>query len=75
MPLYEYICEADKSIIELRRSMADADAPVKDPENRGRTFTRRLSAFQATTSSPSRDLPLNQGCCPCGRPGGGCSPN
>ena len=32
MPLYEYRCEEDGSLVTLLRSMAEADEPVEDPE-------------------------------------------
>src|SRR2546423_5868450 len=76
MPLYEYICEQDGSVLELLRPMADADEPVKDPDGRGRTFKRKHSTFAtgagaaAGTSVLSRQRGAD-GCCPCGKPGGG----
>lgn len=69
MPLYEYVCDQDGEVIELRRSMADADAPVEDPRNEGRTFTRKLSTFAA--KSGSTVLPTFG--CPCGDPNGPCN--
>ena len=73
MPLYEYACE-DGTTLELIRPMSEADAPVEDPEGKGRTFTRKHSTFSAGSAS-DRSLPTS-GCCPCGKPGGGCgSPN
>jgi hypothetical protein len=74
LPLYEYIAD-DGAILELLRPMADADNPVEDPEGRGRTFRRKLSTFAAASSSDVRagGVPLNQGCCPCGKAPGGCS--
>jgi putative FmdB family regulatory protein len=73
MPLYEYICDQDGTVIEAHRPMADADKPLPDPDGKGRTFKRQLSTFAARGSSPSASasLPLG-GCCPCGKPGGGC---
>ncbi|MEL6328896.1 MAG: FmdB family zinc ribbon protein [Planctomycetota bacterium] len=68
MPLYEYECEQDGTVLELRRPMADADKPVEDPENKGRTFARRPSTFSAQAARAS----LPQAHCPCGKPGGGC---
>ena len=47
MPLYEYICEQDGTVLELMRPMAQADAPVDDPAAKGRVFTRKLSMFSA----------------------------
>lgn len=48
MPIYEYVCEEpgkESVVIELLRSVADADKPVSDPEGKGRVFKRRLSVF------------------------------
>jgi len=78
MPLYEYICEEDGTIIELRRPMDEADAPVADPDGLGRRFARRLSSFRARSApspaSPHVPLPTcGAGACPCGTPGGPCS--
>ncbi|MEM0984416.1 MAG: FmdB family zinc ribbon protein [Planctomycetota bacterium] len=71
MPLYEYRCEQDGTVLELRRSMADADKPVPDPEYRGRTFRRVLSGFQAKSSTPAASS-LPQACCPCGQAASRC---
>ncbi len=73
MPLYEYVCEQDGEVIELRRPMADADAPVEDPRNQGRSFTRKLSAFAARSADTERSVPLPTSGCPCGNPAGPCS--
>jgi putative FmdB family regulatory protein len=71
MPIYEYSCEQDGTVIELIRPMSQADAPVEDPEGKGRTFTRKHSTF--SSSAPGdRSLPTSVGCCPCGRNQGGC---
>ncbi len=75
MPMYEYRCEEDGSVLELRRSMADADAPVEDPEGRGRTFVRAISSFStggSASAGRSMALPRSGGCCPCGKTSGGC---
>jgi predicted nucleic acid-binding Zn ribbon protein len=77
MPQYEFVCEEDGSTMTLLRSMRDADLPVEDPEGRGRVFRRALSAPMIGASTGSRgssDVPLSGsgGCCPCGKPGGGC---
>ena len=74
MPLYEYICEQDGTVLELMRAMAEADRPVEDPEARGRTFTRKFSTFAAGGSAASASatgLPMG-GCCPCGKNQGMC---
>jgi putative FmdB family regulatory protein len=72
MPLYEYICEQDGTVIELLRPMAEADKPVQDPENKGRVFTRKHSTF-ASTGPAGRSLPIGGGGgCACGKPHGGC---
>jgi putative FmdB family regulatory protein len=74
MPLYEYECEQDGSVIEVLRSMADADKPLDDPDGKGRHFKRRQSTFAtgaAVTASSGRSVPLG-GCCPCGKAAGSC---
>lgn len=76
MPLYEYECEQDGTVIEVQRPMADADKPLPDPEGKGRVFRRKFSTFAArggtAAGAAGSPLPLG-GCCPCGKPGGGCS--
>lgn len=74
MPIYEYVCEQDGSVIELLRPMADADKPVEDPDGRGRTFRRRQSTFLMTASGErsGREVPVGT-CCPCGRRDGPCA--
>ena len=69
MPIYEYECEQDGSVIEMLRPMSKADEPVEDPEGRGRTFKRRHSTFATggQTAAPARG---GGGCCPCGKVGG-----
>ena len=74
MPLYEYHCEADGTTIEVQRPMSDADKPLPDPQGKGRTFTRQFSTFMTGGSAAATDTPLPT-CCPCGKPGGGCSMN
>lgn len=75
MPLYEYRCVEDGEVIELLRSMREADAPVEDPEGRGRTFERIHSAFRVgegvTTAASTR--PGMGGGCACGHPHGPCA--
>jgi len=72
MPLYEYVCEEDGSVLELIRPMDAADDPVEDPEGLGRRFVRRHSTFQAKGGRPeSTPLPVG-GFCPCGKPASGC---
>lgn len=72
MPIYEYLCEQDGTVLELLRPMRDADAPVPDPEGLGRTFIRKPSAFMAPAPGAGAPGPSPGGCCPCGKPGGGC---
>jgi putative FmdB family regulatory protein len=75
MPIYEYICEQDGTVIELLRAMADADKPVEDPDARGRIFKRKHSTFATggAASNGGVDLMSRQGgCCPCGKRAGGC---
>jgi putative FmdB family regulatory protein len=78
MPLYEYVCEQDGSVLELLRPMAEADEPVQDPEGRGRMFRRRLSTFATgagsgaagTVGSGGSSVLSQNACCPCGKVGG-----
>jgi putative FmdB family regulatory protein len=76
MPIYEYVCDADGDRVELMRPMADADKPVEDPAGKGRVFKRTLSVFAAQGGSPGTGKGSGHvhtgGCCPCGKPGGGC---
>ncbi|MDX2117645.1 MAG: FmdB family zinc ribbon protein [Planctomycetota bacterium] len=80
MPIYEYVCERDGTRLELLRPMSQADAPVEDPEGKGRVFTRVHSTFAATGSREASAAGPGGGgkhvhvggCCPCGKPGGGC---
>lgn len=75
MPLYEYICEEDGTVLELMRPMANADDPVPDPEHKGRTFKRQLSTFMSRSEAPSGSgMPVG-GCCPCGKQRGACGSN
>ena len=77
MPMYEYECRETGEVLELLRSMDDADKPVEDPAGEGRNFVRRHSIFGvggvggngAESLSPP---PTFGGGCGCGRPGGGC---
>ena len=64
MPLYEYRCEEDGTLVTLLRPMAQADAPVDDPEGLNRTFTRVQSVFQVDAPAPARGSG--------GPPAGGC---
>jgi putative FmdB family regulatory protein len=83
MPLYEYVCEQDGTVLELMSPMSQADAPVEDPDHKGRTFKRQHSTF-ATGGGPAGgrsidakgaggSLPMAGGCCPCGKGRGQCS--
>ncbi len=76
MPIYEYIAKEDGAVIELIRPISQADAPVQDPEAKGRTFTRKLSTFATSgpAGAPSRSLPIGGGCA-CGKPHGSCKRN
>ncbi|MBM4108568.1 MAG: zinc ribbon domain-containing protein [Phycisphaerae bacterium] len=71
MPLYEYVCEEDGTRVEALRPMAQADEPLPDPEGRGRVFKRALSTFSTGAAGAGQSAPVG-GCCPCGKPGGGC---
>ncbi len=79
MPLYEYE-SPDGTRIELMRPMSEADAPVEDPEGKGRTFSRVLSAFAARGAAAGGagaggGSAVSGGCCPCGKQRGSCSAN
>ncbi len=65
MPLYEYVCEADGTVLELMRPMSQADAPVDDPAGKGRTFVRKMSTFAAKGAAASGGHVLWGGCCQC----------
>lgn len=79
MPIYEYECAADGTVIELIRPMADADKPVTDPEGKGRIFKRRHSVFAssggaggAAGSAGSSGGHVHSGMCGCGKRPGSC---
>lgn len=72
MPLYEYLCEADGTRLELIRPMRDADAPVEDPEGRQRKFARVMSMPMLSTPKGETSSPSAGGACGCGRRQGGC---
>ncbi|MFM7260555.1 MAG: zinc ribbon domain-containing protein [bacterium] len=77
MPIYEYEAVEDGEVIELLRTMKDADAPVEDPSGRGRTFRRRLSVFGvsgvASGAAPSSGGGhVHSAGCGCGKPMGSC---
>jgi hypothetical protein len=77
--MYEYVSEQDGTRLELLRPMAQADAPVPDPENKGRTFKRVHSTFAAAGSASQSGaqsmggMSGMGGCCPCGKNPGSCS--
>lgn len=77
MPLYEYVCDQDGTVLELIRPMSKADDPVTDPLNKNRRFKRRLSTFAAggDSQAPAHSLlSRNSGsCCPCGKSHGSCA--
>ena len=67
MPLYEYVCEADGSVLELIRPMSEADKPVPDPEGKGRCFVRKqISHLCRQGEGGSVPLGIRSG-------GGGCA--
>lgn len=72
MPLYEYLCEQDGTVIELMRPMAEADRPVEDPEGKGRLFRRQLSTFMSKAEPAGGGVAAPGGCCPCGKNRGAC---
>lgn len=71
MPLYEYVCENDGTVIELLRPISQADEPVQDPSGKGREFKRRHSTF-AAKGQGGTSLPITGGGggCACGKPHG-----
>jgi putative FmdB family regulatory protein len=74
MPLYEYRCDDDGTVITLMRPMAEADAPVEDPDAKGRTFKRVFSSFAVGAEKSNGSNPPAPGpgsCCSC-MPGGMC---
>ncbi|MDA0803345.1 MAG: zinc ribbon domain-containing protein [Planctomycetota bacterium] len=78
MPIYEYECKEDGTVIELLRPMRDADKPVEDPDGKDRTFGRRHSVFgvNGTQSGPAGGGHVHTGgCCPCGKTTGQCGSN
>ena len=74
MPIYEYVCDEDGSVIELMRPASDADKPVADPDGKGRVYKRKFSTFAAQGSPAGKSVSLG-GCCPCGKNKGSCSAN
>jgi hypothetical protein len=68
MPLYEYVCEKDGTVIELIRPADRADDPV--PDDKGRTFKRRLSVFAPRAGASTAGN--GEAWCPCGKRRGGC---
>lgn len=77
MPMYEYASqtpEADGTIkvIELLRPMAQADAPVEDPDGLGRVFKRVLSTV-SVSGGGGAGSGAGGGCCPCGKGANACS--
>jgi putative FmdB family regulatory protein len=72
MPLYEYVCERDGTVVELLRPASQADAPVDDPDGKGRTFKRKHSTFASSGTSVSLGARGGGGGCACGKPHGGC---
>jgi hypothetical protein len=79
LPLYEYICEETGDVMELLRPIGQADAPVDDPERKGRQFVRKVSTFaplgggsaSSASASSGKSVSLG-GCCPCGKSQGMC---
>jgi putative FmdB family regulatory protein len=65
MPTYEYRCRTCDDEFELRRPMADSDAPASCPEGHEDTV-RRLSVFAAvgasTTGPASSPAPVTGPC-------------
>lgn len=72
MPLYEYTAKEDGTKIELLRPMSQADAPVEDPEGKGRTFVRSHSIFASKSAGGSTSTSwggghVHSGTCGCGK--------
>lgn len=67
MPLYEFHCQDCNNDFEKRRSMREADAPLKCPECESEDVTRKLSLFIALGKSESGTVDLGGGGgCGCG---------
>jgi predicted nucleic acid-binding Zn ribbon protein len=73
VPQYEYESMEDGAVLTLLRPMAEADDPVVDPEDRGRTFKRRHSVF-GVGSTQGGSMP-QPGSCACGLKPGTCGGN
>jgi putative FmdB family regulatory protein len=69
MPIYEYHCQDCQAQFELLRSFKDADAEVTCTECQGKNVRRKLSLFNAATSSSA--ITNGGGCSGCA--GGSCS--
>jgi hypothetical protein len=76
MPIYEYESIEDGEVVEILRSMKDADLPVDDPSGKGRRFRRRLSVFGvnagAAPVASSGGGHVHSSGCGCGRTPGSC---
>lgn len=77
MPLYEYIAKEDGTKLELLRPMSQADAPVDDPDGKGRTFIRAHSTFASKANAASASTSwgsghVHSGTCGCGKKPGSC---
>lgn len=77
MPIYEYVAEESGKppvVIELLRASADADAPVEDPDGKGRVFKRRLSVVSLGAGGQGQVASghVHSGGCGCGKPRGAC---
>ena len=57
----------DGTVIELMRPMSQADAPVEDPDGKGRIFVRRMATFEPKGGSASTGVSWGGG-----GGGGGC---
>ena len=73
MPLYEYQCDEDGTVVTLLRSMQDADKPVEDPDGLGRSFNRVYSTFSVgeagTAARSTGAIPSCPTCCTDGQCG------
>lgn len=69
MALYEYHCESCSREFELRRPVAQANAPLECPECHSPTVTRKLSLFMTTGKSErtgNLSVMTGAGGCACG---------
>ncbi|MCD6344582.1 MAG: zinc ribbon domain-containing protein [Chloroflexi bacterium] len=71
MAIYEYTCQECHHHFSVRRSMAEADAPIVCPKCGGLHTQRGLSLCAATSQGKSGSSTGGSSCSSCG--GGSCS--